>query len=109
MLRYTALAGLMLVPLTAAAAAPPLVKAEQDGYKFEYTTALVDGNKVVFNGRFFDPKEDFVLVVDRDGWAHGEFGGSPVEFKVDHKQHQQLLAEVAAEQNVKVAEAGTGK
>jgi hypothetical protein len=106
MLRYIAPVALTLIPVAAASAAP--VTAEKDGYKFEYTTRVVDGGKVVISGKMLNPSEPFTYTVEPNGQVHGEVDGAAVDFAISGKQHDELLAEVEADSRIAVAEAGSG-
>ena len=109
MLRSIALITLSLMPLaaaSAASAAPAPIVAEKDGLKFEYTTAVQDGGRVVIDGRLVDEREKFHLVVEPTGFVHGKVGFSPVSFSVSRKARDTLLSEVGGSPTLAVAQAG---
>lgn len=108
MLRYIAPVAVALFPLTAAAAAPATTVAEQDGYKFQYTSTVVDGGKVVIAGTMLNPTAPFTYTVESDGEVHGQVDGTPVEFTISRAQHDALMAEVQADGGIAVADAGSG-
>lgn len=108
MLRYTAL-GLMLVPFTAAVAAPAPTVADKDGYHFEYTTHAAPGGKVVIEGRMLSPTSaPFTYVVEASGKVHGMIDGSPVDFEISRPQYDGLMAETVQQNGVAVADASIG-
>jgi hypothetical protein len=108
MLRYIAPIAFTLFPVAAASAATPTTVAEQDGYKFEYTTQVVDGGKVVISGKMLNPSEPFTYTVEPNGRVHGQVDGAPVDFAISGKQRNELLAEVQADSAIAVADAGSG-
>lgn len=107
MLRYTALVALAFVPFAAASAAPAQVVAEKDGLKFEYRTQVADG-KVVLDGRLLNEPEKFKFTVERDGYVHGNVGDQDVNFTISRKDHDALIAEVAKEDGLALADLRTG-
>jgi hypothetical protein len=107
MLRSIAFIALSLTPVAAAVAAPltPVV-AKKDGFRFEYTTAVKDGERVQIEGKLYDPNQKFSFTVESNGLVHGYVGYSAVSFTVDRKKRERLLAEVGGTAPVAVAEAG---
>ena len=108
MLRYIAPIAFILFPVAAASAAPATTVTQQDGYKFEYTTQMVDGGKVVISGKMLNPSEPFTYTVEPNGRVHGQVDGAPVDFAISGKQRNELLAEVQADSAIAVADAGSG-
>lgn len=108
MLRSIAFITLSLTPVAAAVAAPqaPIV-AQKDGLRFEYTTAVKDGDRVLIEGKLYNPREKFSLTVEPNGVVHGQVGYSPVSFTVERRQRERLLSEVGGSAPLAVAEAGT--
>jgi hypothetical protein len=107
MLRYIAPVVLTLVPVAATAAPAPTV-AEQDGYKFQYSTKVVGGGKVVISGKMLNPSAPFTFTVEPNGQVHGTVDMTPVEFAITGKQHDALMSEVQTDSGIAVAEAGSG-
>ena len=108
MLRSTALFFASLLPATMAAAAPPATKViERDGHRFEYAVQLDAEDNVQLTGRVLDDGTAFRLVVRPSGRVAGEFGASPVSFRVDRKVRDSLVAALAAPAPVQVAELAT--
>ena len=107
MFRAIAFVTLTLTPVAAAIAAPqaPIV-AEKDGLRFEYTTAVKDGERVQIEGKLYDPNQKFSFTVEPNGLVHGHVGYSPVSFTVDRKNRERLLTEVGGSAPLAVAEAG---
>jgi len=105
MLRCTTLIAAALVPAAAMAAPVPTI-AEKDGYKFEYVTQ-VEGDKVVLDGRFLDKAQKFTFTVLANGRVYGSVDGTPVEFAISRKQHDQLVSELATEQRLAGSELAT--
>lgn len=109
MLRYTALIALALAPIAPVFAAPAQIVAEKDGYKFEYTSTIAPGGKVLIAGRMMNPDAPFTYEIEPNGAVHGYVDGSPVSFSISAGQHDALVAETMDRNGVAVAEAGIGQ
>ncbi|HEX8840151.1 MAG TPA: hypothetical protein VF750_06755 [Sphingomicrobium sp.] len=98
MLRIVTAALLALIVAEPASSAPLQVyDGSADGHRYNYTVEAVGKNFLRLSGTMLDSGQGFVLLVSPDGEVTGNFGYSPVAFKVSKTTRDKAAAAIAAQ------------
>lgn len=95
MLRVVTAALLAFIVAEPAFSAPlPVYSGSTDGYKYNYTVEAIGNNVLRLSGTMLDSGQGFVLLVSPDGKVTGDFGYSPVAFKVSKTARDEAAAAI---------------
>ncbi len=103
LLTFTVPASLLAAPVHAETR-----RAEKDGYRFEYSTQLAGGDRVLIKGRMLDDPEEFEFTVDPRGRVRGEVGSRSVLFWIGKEASERLLADLKSERALAQSGASLG-